>query len=109
MKCSPCPDCETLGDSSSTHRMIIEVLNLLVSLIMDKTESQASNESRSVSTSKNAKSPIQVTSRPRKALEAIERVLDAVSAVAATVLRHLGETVCSEKHVGLLMITSWYF
>jgi hypothetical protein len=101
MKCSPCPECETLG-SHSAHRMIIEVLNLHTSLILNKAESPALDTSWSVSTSKSF---IQETNRPRKALEAIELVLNTITATATSVLQHLGDTICSEKHVGSFVVT----
>lgn len=82
--------------------MVIEVLNLHVSLILNNAEPQALDTRPSLSASRFA---IQETIRPRKALQAIELVLNTIAATATSVLHHLGDMISSENQVGSWVIT----
>jgi hypothetical protein len=98
LKCVPCSDCEIQGDSPSVHRLIIQILNLLVALITDKMEMEVFDQNRRASSSQDIRLRDNVDAS-RRALTAIDTVLDAIPVAANSVLDNLGETVCSEKHV----------
>lgn len=100
MKCVPCSDCEIQGDSPSVHRLIMQVLNLLVALITDKMEMAVFDRDRNsrVLSGQHIKLRDSIDAS-RRALNAIDMVLSAIPVTANAVLDHLGDAVCFEKHV----------
>ena len=97
MKCLPCPDCEIQGDSPSVHRLIMQVLNLLVALIMDKIEMETYDKIQQ-SNHRDVRFRDNMDGSCR-ALKAIDTVLNAIPVTANAVLDHLGEVICFENHV----------
>lgn len=102
MKCLPCHECNMQEDGPSTHRMVIQILNLVVATIVHKAETEELRKIQRVS----AKADVRSLTREsmdgsRRALEAMNMVIDAILTTANTVLSHLGQTVSFEKHVRL--------
>ena len=83
------------------HRLIIQVLNLLVALIMDKMEMESYKTGR-ISSSQDVRLR-EGMDASTKALKAIAMVLHAIPVAANAVLDHLGEAVCLEKHVSPML------
>lgn len=98
MKCLPCPDCEIQEDIPSAHRLIMQVLNLLVSLITNNMEKEASDNYRRLLNHKDitVQEGMEASRRARKA---IDMILTTIPTTANTVLDHLGEAVPFENHV----------
>lgn len=87
-------------EGPSTHRMVIQILNLVVAMVVYRAETEELRKTQRVL----AKADVRSLTREsmdgsRRALEAINMVIDAIMVTANTVLDHLGQTVSLGKHV----------
>lgn len=99
MSCLPCDQCDIPEAGLSIHRMILQILNLVVAFTTHNAEMQTLRITQRHAANADAKSLARDSIEgSRRALEAVNTVVDATLTVAHSILQQIAQVPSIENH-----------